>query len=148
MSFDKDVDAWAKKAREAIEAVHKRSIEMLADEMKRTKANGGNLPVDTGNLEKGLVASQDAMPKTTNEPSIGMDIGAFTVTMDSSKPTWLGFTPKYARRMNYGFVGADKLGRVYNQEGNYFVERAVAMWPQIVDAAAADVKSGSNPSKS
>ena len=143
MSFSKQLQDWANQSMERVVAVHRTSVDLLAQEVVRTKANGGNLPVDTGNLARGLLASQTAMPKTSDQPSAGMDVGAFTVTMDVSKPTWLGFQPRYSRRMNYGFVGADSKGRVYNQEGNHFVERAVAMWPQIVAAAVADVKSNS-----
>lgn len=134
------ISEWAKQTQERIEAVQKRSIELLADEMTRTKPNGGRVPVATGNLARSLLASQQAMPKTSDQPSAGLDVGAFTVTMDVTKPTWLGYTAVYARRQNYGFVGADSLGRVYNQAGNYFVEGAIAQWPQIVAAAMADVK--------
>lgn len=131
---------WVAQTQERIEAVQKRSIELLADEMIRTKANGGRVPVDTGNLARSLLASQQAMPKTSDQPSAGIDVGAFTVTMDVTKPTWLGYTAVYARRRNYGFVGADSLGRVYNEQGDYFVEGAIAQWPQLVAAAIADVK--------
>lgn len=140
MTPNTTVGAWARESIARIEAVHKRSIEMLGDEMTRAKANGGRLPVESGNLQRGLLASQDSMPKTITEKSIGMDIGAFVATMDTSKPAWLGFSPVYSRRMNYGFVGADKLGRVYNQAGNYFVEGAIAEWQNIVRRAAEDVK--------
>lgn len=134
------ISEWAKQTQERIEAVQKRSIELLADEMTRTKPNGGRVPVDTGNLARSLLASQQAMPKTSDQPSAGLDVGAFTVTMDVTKPTWLGYQSVYARRRNYGFVGADSLGRVYNEQGDYFVEGAIAQWPQIVAAAMADVK--------
>lgn len=143
------IEEWAKQTKERIEACHKRSIELLAEEMTRTKPNGGRVPIKDGYLYKSLVPSQQAMPKTSEEKTEGAaDIGAFTVTMDITKPTYLGYTAIYARRMNYGFVGADSLGRVYNQAGNYFVEGAIAEWPNIVKRAIADVKATSKPSKS
>lgn len=138
------IGEWAKQTQERIEAVHKRSVELLADEMTRTKPNGGRVPVDTSNLANSLVPSQTAMPKTSTEKVAGAaDVGAFTATMDVTKPTWLGYTAVYARRRNYGFVGADSLGRVYNEQGDYFVEGAIAQWPQLVAAAVADVKANS-----
>ena len=137
------IGEWAKQTQERIDAVHKRSIELLAEEMIRTKPNGGRLPVDTGNLARSLLASQQAMPKTSEQPSAGMDVGALAATLDPSKPVFIGYQAVYARRMNYGFVGADKLGRVYNQAGNYFVEGAIAEWPNIVKRAIEDVKSSS-----
>lgn len=143
MSFSKQLQDWANQSMERVGAVHRTSVDLLAQEMVRTKANGGNLPVDTGNLARGLLASQTAMPKTSDQPSAGMDVGAFTTTMDVSKPVWLGFQPQYSRRINFGFVGNDSLGRSYDQAGNHFVERAVNMWPQIVENAIKDVKSNS-----
>lgn len=143
MAFSKQLQDWANQSLERIEAVHKTAVDMLAQEMVRTKANGGNLPVDTGNLARGLLASQTAMPQTSDQPSAGMDVGAFTATMDVSRPVWLGFQPRYAKRRNFGFVGADSLGRVYNESGDHFVERAVNMWPQLVEDAIKDVKANS-----
>lgn len=134
------IGEWAKQTQERIEAVHKRSIELLAEEMIRTKANGGRLPVDTGNLARSQLASQVAMPKTSEGPFNGSNVGAVVATMDVTKPIYIGWQTRYARRQNYGFVGADSLGRVYNQAGNYFLEGAIAQWPQLVAAAVADVK--------
>ena len=48
---------------------------------------------------------------------------------------WLGYQAIYARRQNYGSVGADKLGRGFNQAGSYFVEGAIEKGPQIVAQA-------------
>lgn len=145
MSFSKHLQDWANATQERIEAVHRTSVDMLAQEMVRTKANGGNLPVDTGNLEKSLLASQSGMPETSDAPSAGMDVGAFTATMDVSKPTWLGYQARYARRRNYGFKDKDRLGRAYDESGDHFVERAAAMWPQLVEDAIKDVKANSKP---
>lgn len=134
------IGEWAKQTQERIEAVHKRSVELLAEEMIRTKANGGRLPVDTGNLARSQLASQVAMPKTSEGPFSGSNVGAVVATMDVTKPIYIGWQTRYARRQNYGFVGADSLGRVYNQAGNYFLEGAISQWPQLVAAAVADVK--------
>lgn len=45
----------------------------------------------------------------------------------------------YARRMEYGFVGPDSLGRVYNQAGRHFVRDGVAAAPEIVKQVAAEL---------
>jgi hypothetical protein len=100
------------------------------------------VPVDTGNLYRSLLASKQAMPRTAAGPFPGFDIGAITASLKMSEPVWLGYQAIYARRINSGFVGADKLGRVYNTAGNYFVEGAIAQWPQIVAQAAKEVESG------
>jgi hypothetical protein len=51
--------------------------------------------------------------------------------------TW---NTEYARRVNNGFVGDDKLGRTYNQVGAHFVEGAVDQWPAILRASIAKAK--------
>lgn len=132
---------WAEQTKERLEAVQRRSIELLGDEMTRTKANGGRVPVDTGNLARSLLASQQAMPKTSDTVPSGMDVGAFAATMDVSKPTWLGYQARYAARRNFGFVGTDSLGRKYNDAGDHFVEGAAAEWTNIINRAIAEVKS-------
>ena len=47
----------------------------------------------------------------------------------------IGMQAGYAARMNFGFVGPDSLGRVYNQSGSHYMERAVNMWPELVERA-------------
>lgn len=141
-SFSASISAWASATPKRIEAVHKRSLEKLAVEMTRTKAEGGNVPVDTGNLYRSLVASTSGMPSISNQRSAGSNATAVIATLSTSQPVWFGYTAEYARRLNFGMVGADSLGRVYNQNGNHFVERAIAMWPQIVDESAREVQSG------
>lgn len=42
----------------------------------------------------------------------------------------------YARRIEYGFVGEDSLGRYYNQRGRYYVGNNVARWKVHVNDTA------------
>src|SRR5574344_2553480 len=111
-AFSDQLSAWAKVTEKRTEAVYRRSVELLAEEMPRTKANGGRVPVDTGNLYRSLLASNQAMPRTAAGPFPGFDIGTVTASLKMSEPVWLGYQAIYARRINSGFVGADKLGRV------------------------------------
>jgi hypothetical protein len=141
-AFSDQLTAWAKATEKRTEAVYRRSVELLAEEMTRTKANGGRVPLDTGNLYRSLLASKQAMPRTAAGPFPGFDIGAITASLKMSEPVFIGWTANYSRRRNYGFVGADKLGRVYNESGDYFLEGAIAQWPQIVAQAAKEVESG------
>ncbi len=53
----------------------------------------------------------------------GLQIG------DIARFTW---DIEYSMRVNYGFVGTDKLGRTYNQKGWHFMTRAVEKWPEFV----------------
>ncbi|MBP8236541.1 MAG: hypothetical protein KAX63_02360 [Pseudomonas sp.] len=120
--------------------MRRRAIELLADEMTRTKPQGGRVPVDTGNLARSLLADTSAMPKIADGPSSGSNVGIITATLMADQPVWLGYTAAYARRMNSGFVGADSLGRVYSQDGHYFVEGAAQQWSEFVKKAATEIQ--------
>lgn len=125
-----------------MKAVWRGSIDMLADEMTTTRANGGRLPHRTGNLMRSLLASTAGMPRQgeAGEKYAGGDVGLVTAGLELGDSVWLGFQANYARRMNYGFVGQDKLGRTYNQTGAGFIEAAVAAWPTIVELVAEDIQ--------
>lgn len=139
-SFAATVGAWASKSGARITAVRRRAVELLADEMTKTRPQGGRVPFDTGNLARSLLASTSGMPKTAKGPFSGSNIGVITATLRADQPVWLGYQAAYARRMNSGFVGADSLGRVYNQQGNYFAEGAAQQWSELVRKAAAEIQ--------
>lgn len=135
-AFADNLTQWAKDTEARTLAVYRLSVELLGEEMSTTPAGGGKVPIQTGNLARSVLASTDGMPKTSDAPSTGSNVGAVTATLRIDQPVWLGYQAKYARRVNSGFVGADKLGRVYNQSGAHFVEYAIEMWPTIVRLAA------------
>lgn len=139
-SFSAAIGDWASSTPRRIEAVHKRSLEKLALELTRTVAEGGNVPFDTGNLYRSLVASTAGLPPTSNERASGSNATAVIATLSTSQPIYFGYTAAYARRQEFGFVGNDALGRTYNQSGSHFVSRAIALWPQIVDESAKEVR--------
>lgn len=90
------------------------------------------------------MASTQGMPQGAEGAAVFLkdqDVGAVTASLELGQPIWIGYQAIYARRQNYGFVGADSLGRVYNQAGSYFVEGAIANWQQIVAKAAAELQS-------
>jgi hypothetical protein len=127
-AFADQLTEWGRQTEARMEAIYRRSVKLLADEMTRTKAQGGRLPVLTTALSKSLVASTQGMPKTSTTPTAGTTVGVVIATLKLNQPIWLGYQAIYARRQNYGFVGADKLGRVFNQQGSYFLEYAIEKW--------------------
>lgn len=144
--FADTVDAWAKETEQRMTAVWRQSIDDLADHMNTTRDNGGRLPKLTGNLMRSLLASTSAMP-ATGEPDAkysGQDVGLVTAGLQLDQTVWLGYQAIYARRLNYGFVGEDSLGRTYNQAGAHFVEAAIADWPNIVRMAVSKIKAGAS----
>lgn len=141
-SFSAQIGSWASSTERRINAVYARSVELLGEEMQRTTREGGRVPFRTGNLANSLLASTSGMPPASDGPFPGSNIGLITATIRASQSVWLGYQAGYARRVNNGFVGADSRGRVYNQQGAYFVEAAVAEWPNIVNTAVAQIKGG------
>lgn len=139
-SFSAGVGEWAAKSKARTEAVYRRSVEILADEMGTTNRVGGKVPIDTGNLARSVLASTDSMPKTSEVLSTGSTVGVVTATLRLDQVVYLGYQAVYARRQNYGFVGTDSLGRLYNQQGAHFVEYAISMWPTIVKLASEDLQ--------
>lgn len=139
-SFSRLVGDWASRTEARTQAVYRRSVEMVAEEMARTQPQGGRVPFQSGSLARSLVASTQGMPRTRATPAAGGNVGAITATLRLDQPVWLGYQAIYARRQNYGFVGADVLGRVFNQQGSYFLEGAIAQWPQIVARAAREIQ--------
>lgn len=138
-NFSAQVKGWADKTKKAQEHIFRMSVQKLADEILLPKERGGNMPVDTGNLRRSLLASTSAMPAirsgsetfSDNSGQIALVVGSAS----ANDTLYLGFQAAYARRMEYGFVGEDSLGRNYNQAGNHFVSLAVQKWQQIVDKA-------------
>lgn len=141
-SFAALIDDWTKKTEERIDAVYARSVELLGAQMSQTIPEGGLVPIDTGNLANSLLADKSSMPSQAEGPFTGSNVGLVAATLKASEFVYIGYQAKYAARMNFGFVGADKLGRVYNQEGHHFVETAVAEWPNLVTQAITEVRGG------
>ena len=127
--------AWAGQSEALLTALLRNSVQDLAREASTTIPNGGRVPVKTGNLARSVIV--DNKPPRIIE---GLATGDYSLGVANIKPgdtIYIGWQAKYSRRLNYGFVGADSLGRVYNQSGYGFAEATAAKWPAIVRAQAA-----------
>lgn len=138
--FSAQVDAWVAQTKERQTAVYRRSVELLAEDMAKTKPQGGRVPFLTGNLARSLLASVSGMPSISGGNFRGSNVGAVTATLEYGQAVWLGYQAAYARRRNYGFVGKDSLGRSYDESGDHFVEGAIENWQAIVDQAVKEIK--------
>lgn len=109
-------------------------------------------PVHLGFLRGGW------QPGLNTEPAAGGDvaadpggaialasIGAIIGTMKAGDVFHMRNNTVYARRIEFGFVGQDSLGRNYNQKGQYFVTNVVASWSAIVEEVAAALSVGATP---
>jgi len=142
MSFAAQVSEWCRQVEGAAEAVFQTAAQAVANEVREPLASGGRMPIDTGNLRRSLMASTSAMPTIKPDQETFSDSGLELVIAGAElgSTVYLGFQAAYAARMNFGFVGEDSLGRVYNQTGYGFVDAVAQRWPQIVAAAEATVR--------
>lgn len=107
-------------------------------------------PVDTGNLRNSLVAHKggDASivtgaGNTSSEIATRSGYNQSIATIMGAK---IGdrisfvYHATYARRLNNGFTGFDRLGRFYNQPGRFWIERVGSRYRSIMRAAATRLK--------
>lgn len=151
MSFAATISEWGRAELDRAEAIFQDAAQTVANEVRTTVNEGGRLPIDLGNLRRSLMASTADMPTVKPEQETFADSGIEMVIAGAElgSTVYLGFQAVYAARMEYGFVGTDSLGRVYNQAGFGFVEAVSQRWPQIVAASEARTRSrfegGSSP---
>ncbi len=141
-SFAAQVGAWASAEMDRAEAVFQTAAQTVANEVRKPVAEGGRMPIKTGNLRRSLMASTSSMPlivegkQQFSDSPVELIISGATL----GGTIYLGFQAAYAARMNYGFVGEDSLGRSYNQAGFGFVDAVAQRWPQIVAESETTVR--------
>lgn len=136
--FRLSLDAWAQKTTAQLGALARVATQDLAERVIDAT------PVDTGFLVGNWQPSLNAPVLNLNENATGNAYAqsALVGVIPSFKAGDTFFytnAAAYARRIEFGFVGEDSLGRVYNQAGRYMVTKAVAAWDSIVASAASKI---------
>lgn len=131
-----DPSKWAGATTAGLTALLRNSVQALAQAASETIPNGGRVPVKTGNLARSVVVDTKP-PQVIDALAPGQDFSLGVAAIKPGDTVYIGWTAKYSRRQNYGFVGEDSLGRTYNQSGHGFAEAAAAKWPAIVAEQAA-----------
>jgi len=141
-SFSAQVSEWAAAEMERAEAVYQTAAQTVANEVRTPVAEGGRMPIKTGNLRRSLMASTSTMPTIIEGKQTFSDnpVELVIAGAELGGVVYLGFQAAYAARMNYGFVGEDSLGRSYNQAGYGFVDAVAQRWPQIVAESETKVR--------
>jgi len=121
------LDQWTKKSKRRIDAVLKDATQSVVAVAQVTKAKGGRMPVDTGNLRNSLISSVAGGASGQGAESYIM-AAAGMKGGDLATFTW---TAEYAAAVNNGNRG---------RPGAHFVEGAVDQWPAIVRASIAKAK--------
>lgn len=133
--FGEQVRAFAEKAKQRQEVIFRESAQRVMEQANTPIAQGGRMPVDTGFLRNSVVASTSGVPDGGSGPP-----ALVFAQMEVGQTVWAGWTARYALRMEYGFYGEDKLGRVYAQAGNGFMRAAAQNWAFIVAEVTNEVK--------
>lgn len=136
-TFTAEVERFADLTRRKMELVFKQSAQDVFEIAQTPKANGGNLPVDTGFLRNTFVSGLNGTTSATGPDAYVMTIAGAELG-DSVIGGW---TAAYALRMEYGFTGTDASGRSYNQQGNFYALGAARQWQAIVARNAAKARS-------
>jgi len=121
------LDQWTKKTERRIDAVLKDATQSVVAVAQETKAKGGRMPVDTGNLRNSLQSSVAGGAMGEGASSYILVAGNMKGG-DLATFTW---TAEYAAAVNNGNHG---------RPGAHFVEGAVDEWPAIVRASIAKAK--------
>ncbi len=136
-----DPSDWARATTAQMTALLRNSVQALAVEASTTIPNGGRVPVKSGNLARSTVV--DDKPPVMGQPGqvfTAQDFALGASKLEPGKDAYIGWQANYSRRMNFGFVGYDSLGRQYNQSGYGFAEAAAAKWSAIVAEQAAKMR--------
>lgn len=127
-AFAQAVGEWVAESEKRTVAVLKTAVQEVVKNAQRPVAQGGRMPVKEGNLRNSLVV-------TINGSKVGGGGDSYVSAIPMMKAgdlLFVGWTAEYSRRMEYGFNGADSLGRVYSFTGYGFLRGAVELWPRIV----------------
>jgi len=104
-----------------------------------------NTPVDVGFLRGSWQPSLNGMESDVageDDPGGAAAMARISLTVADMKigdVFYLSNNAAYALRIEFGFVGKDKLGRQYNQRGRYFVTGTVARFKSICREVMADL---------
>lgn len=145
-SFASAVSDWCREAEGAAEATLQLAAQMVYNQVRTTyNEGGGRLPIDNGDLRRSIVADANSMPPIDPTKKEFPDRSAASLeilgAMELGTVSFIGVTAAYGPRMEYGFVGTDSLGRVYNQSGFGFIEAETQAWAQTVAKAEAQIRS-------
>lgn len=127
MSFSDDVMKFVRQTKERMDAVFRTSASYLLEEIT------DRTPVKDGFLRASITVQLNAPVYMDGTPGAGTEAINLASATDVIH---IGFTMKYAKRIEYGFTGLDSLGRYYNQTGAGMVRLSAQNWPLHVKKAA------------
>lgn len=136
--FSASIASWVAKSEKLIEAVVKESSQRVVNEMQKSRASGGRIPVDTGFLRASLVPSINVTAVTLRENAGGVvsgdpdsQVALKLAGMKLGDTFYAVYGANYAAAVNYGSQGRAPAG---------FVEGATSQWSTIVNSVTIELK--------
>lgn len=100
-------------------------------------------PVDTGFLRSSWQPSlgdpEAGAGAAGKQAQASAAVALVVGKMKAGEVYYLTNNAVYAKRIEFGFVGKDSLGRNYNQQGRFMVTDNVKRWPVVVEAVTKDL---------
>lgn len=138
-TFEAQIGKWATSVPHKMDAFARQIVQEIANRVVE------KTPFDVGFL-RGSWQPSIGEPSLTHEGSVdptGAKVAAaISVILPQVKAGvkfYMMNNAAYARRLEYGFVGEDKLGRSYNQAGRFYVTDTAKAWPSIAREVAIDM---------
>ena len=137
-----DPAKWARRQIENINQILPRAVTRMAELMAQPIPDGGRTPYLTGNLSRSVtISASGPMSRGGGELRYSrQDFASASKAVAATGKAWIAYRAVYAHRVNYGFVGADSLGRVYNQSGRGFLEANLAKWPSVLAGVVKELR--------
>lgn len=142
-TFAAQVSALIKKTEDRLRYVAMQSIQDVIEAAQNPQVGiskgaesfvVGKIPVAEGDLRASLRAQLMGGASAVGADSYAVALAGYEVG-DNLTFEW---TAPYARRIEYGFVGTDSLGRTYNQPGRFFVGANAQRFSSFVAARVAE----------
>lgn len=124
-SYSAQVKDWNEKAKRNTDNIMRTSIQELVRDAQTPVAQGGSMPVDTGNLRNSLISGLNGTFGPEDDTSYVLTI-ANMKRGDTANFAW---SAVYARARHYK-------PESFGQGGGMWRDKAAAKWQSIVDAAA------------
>lgn len=137
--FHLDIVAWCNKVNADIRATYIETIQDINEQIVvRSPGPPGKNGKATGFLRGSWHAALNHVP--TGRGARGVNptsrLNFVAAQIQIGDVYYLGNTAKYARRLEYGFVGTDSLGRTFNQAGRFWVQGVMNQATAIAREAA------------
>lgn len=149
-TFAKDLSGIAERLKGKAEQLCRQSARVLYNEMSSGGRYSPGTPIDTGNARNSWSAAIGVIPEG-NGGDAAAQVESVITDFALGETLVVANNAPYIRRLEYGFIGEDALGRYYagfgpksvngrsSQAPDGFVRPAVEAWGLIVDEVAADL---------